>query len=227
VRNSKRPFTSYNRFFLLPFLVWIVVGAILLIRFDRRVLFGAVNMNHTEALDSVMYALTNLGDGIGIIFVLLLLVAIPKLRNWWYAVAAIACNAIPAIIIQILKGVFDAPRPFEYYKGDDTWIHFSEAWGEHLHYHSFPSGHSAGAFSLFCFLSCLLPRRYQWVGIPLFLLALTVGYTRMYLAAHFYADVYVGSVIGTVVTLACFSFVRRLLPKFYGVHEAEMSVADN
>ncbi len=221
------PYTAYNRYFLVPVAVWAAIGGLLLALFSRRQLFAAVNLHHSDALDSVMFALTNLGEGFPIIAVLLLLVAVPKLRNWWYFLTAVACNAVPALIIQVLKGFFGAARPFEFYKDDNSWIHFSDAWGDRLLHNSFPSGHSAGAFSLFCFVALLLPRCYQPWGVALFGLALTVAYSRLYLAAHFFADVYVGSLVGTVVTMAVFAGMRRLIPRFYGTNEAAMAVVDN
>lgn len=225
--DRKPPYTAYNRYFLLPVGLWALIGGLLLALFSRRQLFAAVNLRHQEWLDSMMFTITNLGDGLPIIAILLLLVAVPKFRNCWYALAAVACNAVPALVVQALKETFKAARPFEYYKADNAWIHYSDTWGDHLLHNSFPSGHSAGAFSLFCFLALLLPRRYQPWGIALFGLALAVGYSRMYLAAHFFADVYAGSLIGTAVTAGVFALLRRFIPRFYGTHEAAMAVVDN
>lgn len=200
----------YNPWFIFPFLLWVLAGAFLLATYDKRALFGTVNMHHNPTLDVIMHALTEMGNGIGISIVLLSLLVFRSCRDWWYLLAAITCNVIPALLIQVLKGIFNAPRPFEYFKADSSWIHFEPGWGEKLFHHSFPSGHSAGVFSLCCFLSLILPKRFEWLGILLFLFALTVGYTRMYLAAHFYADVFVGSIVGTTTTLFCFAMMRRI-----------------
>lgn len=200
----------YNPWFILPFLVWVLIGAVLLAVFDRQVLFGTVNMHHTPFLDVLMNVLTEMGNGVGIAIVLLALLLFRSCRDWWYMLTAIVCNVVPALLIQVLKAIFDAPRPFEYYKADPSWIHWEPGWGEKLFHHSFPSGHSAGVFSMCCFLSLILPRRYAWLGIVLFFFALTVGYTRMYLAAHFYADVFAGSIVGTTTTLFCFAIMRRI-----------------
>ncbi len=202
----------YNPWFIIPFLLWALLGALLLLIFDRRALFATVNLHHTDLLDSVMNLLTGLGNGIGIVIVLLALLVFRSCRNWWYAAAAIVCNLVPGILIQVLKAAFHAPRPFKYYStmGGADWIHYSTAWGERLMGdNSFPSGHSAGIFSLCCFLSLILPAHRSAWGIFLFSMALLVGYTRMYLAAHFFADVYVGSMLGTTTTLFCFALMRR------------------
>lgn len=227
MRDHNPPNVSANPWFFYPFLVWVGAGGAMLAFFDRKQLFEAVNTHHSEAADTFMQNITNFGDAQAIIPVLLMLIAVPKLRNWWYFIAAVVCSAVPALVIQILKGIFNAPRPFEYYKADSSWIHFSKAWGDMLYHHSFPSGHSGGAFSLFCFLALLLPQKYRWVGLPLFLFALTVGYSRMYLAAHFFADVYAGSIVGTVVTLVLFLLMKKAIPRFYGRNERQMGVHEN
>ena len=205
----RRLHAFYNPWFILPFLVWAVLGISLLLAFDRMILFSTVNLHHTALLDRIMIIMTKFGQAEGIIPVLLFMLVFRSCRNWWYILAAFVCNGAPAIFIQILKGIFNAPRPFEYYKADPGWIHFDAAWGHHLLHHSFPSGHAAGAFSMCCFLSMILPKRLSWLGTVVFFLALFICYTRMYLAAHFYADVYVGSLIGTTTTIFCFALMRR------------------
>lgn len=210
----RKPYTAYNRYFLIPFILWAIAGAVLLLVYDRKVLFATVNTHHTETLDVIMHMLTNLGDGTFISIILLLLLALPAYRNWWYFTAAVACNALPALLIQVVKKIANAPRPLEYFKADAGWIHIESSW-PHLYHHSFPSGHSAGAFALFCFLAMLLPRRYAPWGIACFFMALLVAYTRMYLAAHFYADIYVGSLLGTIAALIFLSVMRRYQARFF------------
>jgi membrane-associated phospholipid phosphatase len=111
-----------------------------------------------------------------------------------------------------VKSFVDAPRPLEFYKQDilrnADWVHIREHW-PHLFHRSFPSGHAGGVFSLCCFLSMILPRGWGRAGLLLFFVALIVAYSRMYLAAHFYLDIFVGSLLGTVTTLFCFALMRR------------------
>jgi len=201
------PYISYNRWFLYPFLIWIVAGGIAQLFFDRQILFAIVNTHHASWLDMLMVWITRMGEGVFGGVVLLLLLALKGFRNWWYFFAAFLCNLLPSLLTQAIKSWVNAPRPLNYFK-EAPWIHTAPEW-ERLMERSFPSGHTCAAFCLFTFLAMILVPRYKWLGLPLFLLALAVGYSRIYLAAHFFLDVYVGSLIGTFFTI----LVLRLMDK--------------
>ncbi|PQJ11542.1 hypothetical protein CJD36_007005 [Flavipsychrobacter stenotrophus] len=199
----------YRPWFHLPALLWVIVGAVLLLTFSKRELFAAVNGSYTPFLDKIMFPVTHLGQPEVIIPTLLILIALPRFRNWWYILTAIACNITPLLTQQIMKQIFYHPRPLKFYQHAD-WIHFIKSdWPELTGNNSFPSGHSQGAFSFFCFLTLLLPARYRMAGSVFFLLALSVCYSRMYLAAHFFEDVYTGSIIGVITTTLIYSFMMR------------------
>ena len=204
---------SYNPYFLFPFLLWMVAGGILLAVYSRQDLFFAINTHYTNIADIAMYYITWLGEGGFIVTVLVLLLAIPYFRNWWYFTTALLCNLIPFLIQQGLKAFFNAPRPRLLYY-DRLWMHYSPDWPLLLH-NSFPSGHSEGAFSFFCFLSLILPARYSKSGLVFFLLAMSVCYSRIYLAAHFFEDVYTGSILGGVTTMLIYSIMFRYKDRFF------------
>ena len=193
----------------MPFLAWMLTGSILLMASNRDIIFKTVNLHHTSFLDYFMRGITEIGDGTGATIILLSMVIFFKsCRNWWYVLAAVFCNVAPALMIQGLKSMVHAPRPLEFYKADPSWIHIREQW-PHLFHRSFPSGHSGCIFSMTCFLSMILPKGWGRVGLALFILAMLVAYSRMYLAAHFYADIFVGSMLGTIGTIFCFALMRR------------------
>jgi len=74
-------------------------------------------------------------------------------------------------------------------------LHFVE--GVKLHaLQSFPSGHATTAFNLFFMLSILVKN--SWLKLAFFVIALVVGFSRVYLSQHFFIDVVAGSIFGVV-----------------------------
>jgi membrane-associated phospholipid phosphatase len=203
----RRPHISYNPYFLIPFLLWVVAGGVLMICYSRRELFAFVNGHYSGIGDTLMYYATMIGQAEVIVPVLLVVMLIPAYRTRFYFINATLCNVVPLLISQLMKTYFNLPRPLKYFH-DPTWAHILPNW-PYLHDRSFPSGHSEGAFSFLCFLALLLPARYRKWGILLFLFALSVCYSRLYLAAHFFEDVYVGSIVGVLFTTIVFSIIKN------------------
>ncbi len=197
-------------------LAWMLSGAILLLTFGKQQLFMAVNSHYTAVGDHLMYWTTYVGQPEVIVPVLLLIALLPRFRNKWYLLTAIVCNISPLIVQQVMKQLFYHPRPLKFYSHAE-WIHFVKGyWPELTGNNSFPSGHSQGAFSFFCFLSLLLPAKYRKAGLLFFFMALSVCYSRMYLAAHFFEDIYTGGMIGAFTTTLLFSLMSQYKTKLGG-----------
>lgn len=194
------------RYFILLFILWILIGGLLLIWEQDRWVYRTINLRNSILGDSIFPWITHVGEGTVIIAGLLLLLLIPRLRTWKFALALAVCNLSPFLLTQAIKGLVNAPRPLKYFQ-EAAWIH--RVPGQPLNYDfSFPSGHSEGSFAFLCFLSLLLPGRYRYLGAVFFILGLSVAYSRMYLSQHFYADVYTGSVIGTLCCLISFAIIN-------------------
>jgi len=194
--------------------LWVITGGFLLFFVNSRALFSFINNHYNPFADVIMYYATWMGEAITITTVLvLLLIIVPSFRNWWYFITALLCTLVPTFLEQWIKHMAKAPRPLKIFN-EAAWIHIAPEWPK-LFNNSFPSGHSTGAFSLFCFLSLLLHQRYKKFGLLFFLLALLVAYSRIYLAAHFFADVYAGSILGAITTLLLFSVMRYYQQYFF------------
>lgn len=222
-QEVKPPYTSYNPYFLYPFVLWVLIGGFALVFFSRQNLFAVVNTNNTDFLDVTMVWITKMGEGVFGVFILILLLGLKSFRNWWYFSAAAFCNIIPALLTQGVKSAVNAPRPLNYFK-EVTWLHHLPEW-DRLMERSFPSGHTCAAFSLFCFLAFILVPRYKWAGFVFFVFALAVGYSRIYLAQHFFLDVYVGSVIGVILPIIVVALMRRHAHRFYTKKKFQKSAA--
>lgn len=194
-------------------LLWVCGGGVLLIVYDKDTLFYTINSTVLPLLNVIMPFITYLGEGWLIVVTLLTLLGFNRFRNWWYFTAAVLSNVLPSIFTQIIKSSVQAPRPLKYFN-ELQWVHTLPDWPR-LMERSFPSGHTCGAFSLFCFLSLLLPERQRYYGLFFFFLALMVGYSRIYLAAHFFEDVYVGSIIGSLVSILTVSIMNKYTHLFF------------
>lgn len=209
----RKPYTSYNLYYLIPFIIWVLGGGVILYLFPPESIFKWVNGHNSSFTDMLMLRTTMLGEGLVIALILLVLTGMRNFRNFWYIITALACSILPSIITQVIKRQVAAPRPLKLFAGSD-WIHTLNDWPQ-LMENSFPSGHTCGAFSLFTLLAVLLRPPYRIWGILFFFLALAVAYSRMYLAVHFFADVYVGSIIGCVFSLIIIAIMNHYSNLFF------------
>ncbi|MGN7821654.1 phosphatase PAP2 family protein [Chitinophaga sp. 22536] len=192
-----------NAYFFLPFLLWLIVGGVMLATYSQRELFLGINGEHSSFGDVLVTGITYLGDGIMFGIILLLMLLTQKFRVFFIGLAVFL---LAAVVVQVAKHYFNAPRPISYFGDEAASLVHTVKWVTVHSSCSFPSGHSAVAFAMFSFLSVWL--RNKKLGFLFIVLALTAGYSRIYLAQHFFADVYVGSIVGTLSTIIVCGFFR-------------------
>ena len=73
------------------------------------------------------------------------------------------------------------------------------------HSDSFPSGHTATSFACATVLAALVPR----AAPAFYLLALAIGYSRIYVGVHWPLDVVGGAVLGVATALLLLAVTRR------------------
>jgi undecaprenyl-diphosphatase len=76
-------------------------------------------------------------------------------------------------------------------------------------YHSFPSGHVDASMGFFGVL--LLARRR--IGVACLSIPILIGFSRMYLGAHYFSDVVCGAVLGIVAAIIVVKFIEPRLEK--------------
>lgn len=184
-----------HRFLLITYFQFLALGILILSFHSNLEISLFINKMNAPILDYFFKYWTLFGT-FTLIGPIILLQCFLKYR---YALITAISTLLGFFLVQIAKRFiwFDAPRPKVFFETMPD-IHYVT--GVHLHAaHSFPSGHTTGAFALFIALA-LINKRPVWQ--MLFLIsALLVGYSRLYLSQHFPIDVIVGSVIGTISAL--------------------------
>lgn len=179
-----------------------VTGEALIVQVDLAV----ANALHAAATpDGIAFLrfYTFLGGGrvltaLGLVVLVVLLVRRERVLAIGWAVASLGGGLLNGA----LKAVFERPRP----TFADP-IASVEGW-------SFPSGHSMGTFIIVGMLAYLVYIRVRSPALRIALVALAMlwialmGFSRMYLGAHYLSDVLAGFAAGTVWLAGCISGVE-------------------
>lgn len=168
---------------------------------DAAVLLKIQEYRHDQ-LTVLLKALTHLGD-YGLLWIFMSMVC---LLFYKYRLAGIkALLALGFVLLfnnMLLKNVIDRQRPFAVI--EDLVLLTTEPSGS-----SFPSGHTAGALAAGYIFYKYLPGKY---GVPLLAAALLMGFSRIYVGAHYVTDVLGGIIIGCL----CGWLSDVVVDKLYG-----------
>lgn len=190
-----------NQWFLWPYAGLLLVMAVVLLSTTKGDAFLAINAAHSPFWDQFFRFGTYLGDGTLVAVVMLLVLLFYSIRRG--LIGGISLIGISVVIQTLKRLVFtDSLRPKKYFTDID--LHIVEQVKVHGH-HAMPSGHTAAAFALFMALSIIFARESKLLSLLFLILASIVGYSRLYLAQHFMADVFFGSLIGVMVPLIFFA----------------------
>ncbi|MBN8854962.1 MAG: hypothetical protein BGO55_19335 [Sphingobacteriales bacterium 50-39] len=192
--NKLRSIIADNRNFLLCYGFFFLAGLIFLLTEGKAATFRYLNPYHYTLLDEFFIRFTWLGDGLFAVGVIALLLI---LRRWGQACQVLSAFLLSALLAQILKNVFSMPRPREFFLPGE-YLYFIP--GITLNGHaSFPSGHSTSIFALATMLAIFEPNKR--LNIFYVLVAVAVGYSRIYLGQHFLTDVLMGSFLGVMTAI--------------------------
>lgn len=161
---------------------------------DEAVLIWIQNTLRTLALDGVMGAYTRMGNA-GLLFIGLSLCMLCWKKTRRAGLMALCAMALGFLCTNvIIKPLVARSRP---------WLALPQivplvAEGDP---HSFPSGHTTAAFAAACAWLCALPARgMKATGI---ILAVLMGFSRLYAGVHYPSDVLAGALVGAGSALAC------------------------
>ena len=173
------------------YLFW-CFALLIIVQTDKLSLHLFFNSLHSKIGDFTMPHLTNVGDGL---FLLLISLLVFLFRSKKLAILLFIAFLISSGLIQFLKHfVFDNHmRPmyvFQHVKG----FHQIKDFHYHL-FQSFPSGHSTSSFVLFTFIAMNFAKTWP-IQILCFIGALFFAFTRVYLSQHYFEDMFAGAMIG-------------------------------
>jgi membrane-associated phospholipid phosphatase len=184
-----------NNFFYISSLLLIVACGFFLSFYTRADGFMFMNSYHTAMLTVFFQNITFCGDGL---FTLLLfsIIILSFKKHRKLALLLLIGFLSSGIFSQILKHLIASPRPSVYFESHH-YTYFLDTFSNcRVGFHSFPSGHTASAFAMVTIITNYFRRRHIWAISLLF--AMTIGYSRIYLAHHFLIDVLAGAFIGVL-----------------------------
>ncbi len=151
-------------------------------------LITAIQQMRSPLLDGLFKAITFLGDEEAYLLILPLLF---WCIDWRMAARVGTLFLLSTYVNTGIKDLFQQPRPFDL--EPRVAVSFAEGYG-------LPSGHSQSAVVLWGGVAAWARRRWGWLLAAL--LALLIGFSRIYLGVHFPTDVFVGWSIGLLLLLA-------------------------
>jgi undecaprenyl-diphosphatase len=155
-----------------------------------RDLFRWVVTHRVEQLDAFFVALTRLGYGGAIWIVLGLGTALALRRPAIVPLTAVTVWGADLLSLGI-KVAIGRPRPFVLFPDPEPLL-------VGVLGNSFPSGHAATSFAGAALLSRYLPGRWP----VLYLLAVGIAFSRVYIGVHYPADVVGGAILGLLTAIA-------------------------
>ena len=161
----------------------------------------ALESIRTPILDTIMRGISFLGEEtVFMVLAIVMFWCVDKWRGYYI----LSVGFVGTLCSQFMKLLFRVPRPWV----RDSSFHTVDtpkkigATG-----FSFPSGHTQGATGTF--LSVGRDSKRVWLRIVCLILPLLVGFSRMYLGAHYPSDVGVGLLMGVILTVALHPILKK------------------
>lgn len=187
-----------------------------LLLYDQR-LFLLLNGLHAPFLDHLFWCITQLGNGwiLGPLLIGIVIVAVPRRSVVRVLLWGIVAISVSGMINARIKYEVHRARPVAFFAqhNQGTTILAQTALvgekkpvvhvvGKALRSRSFPSGHANAVFAAATFLALLFGGSFWWS----YVVAALVGYSRIYVGAHFPLDVATGALLAVVVVTSFMHF---------------------
>lgn len=153
--------------------------------FDAK-LIKLINANiKSDFLDRFMLRFTNLGGVLSTTVFVLILLFFGNREGKIIGIQGTITLVISQTITYGLKSLLSRERPYNILKGLNTFDII-------LKDYSFPSGHTSASFAIATTVALNIPK----LSIVVFIIALIIGVSRIYLGVHYPTDVVAGMILG-------------------------------
>jgi membrane-associated phospholipid phosphatase len=184
-----------------------IAAGMFLLAYGKTGSFLIINGAHSPALDVLFRYGTFLGDGL--IYIPLVLYCI--FFNRPFLIPMVLSLVLCLLLTHVLKQ-FVFPNDLRPLSLEAQHITIHKVQGLYIsRKHSFPSGHTATAFSTALLLATVLKKRSWALLLPL--VPFLVAYSRVYLAQHYVSDVLGGMLLGMITAIAALWLGPILLNK--------------
>lgn len=161
----------------------------------------AENM-HCAFLDTVLSAITHLGDA-GIFWIILSIVLIFPKKTRKVGISMGVSLILGLLICNcMIKPLVARTRPYDFL-GVTPYLISAES------DYSFPSGHATACFE--CATAIFLYSK-RW-GTAAYVLAAVIGFSRLYLFVHYPTDVIAGAILGVIDGIIAVAIVKLIYKK--------------
>lgn len=169
-------------------------------RFDDFFIILINGKMKNKFFDYFMYRVTDLGGAIFTSILSLIIIIFGSAEVRFMGIEAIAALTFSQAVVQVLKRGFGRERPYKMVENINTFkIELKD--------YSFPSGHTTASFCMAATLSLNMPK----LSIFLYILAMIIGISRIYLAVHYPTDVLVGIILGVASSMIVHFFLLDYL----------------
>lgn len=140
-----------------------------------------------DFLNKIMIFITSIGN-LGLIWIAISLLLLISKKYRKVGMLCIASLVLSSLIGEVaLKNLVQRGRPFTAIEGINLLVKAPKSF-------SFPSGHTVSSFAV----AIVIGKKIKKFKLPIYILAFSIAFSRLYLYVHYPSDVLVGALIGII-----------------------------